>query len=102
MKNEKLSPDGRVVSFIDIGTNSVRLLVVRLNPNHSYSILTQQKQQVRLGDGEFVAPVGVSRGAAQPEHEVVVGVQDVEHERRRILVGDDRSELHVDLGRALV
>jgi exopolyphosphatase / guanosine-5'-triphosphate,3'-diphosphate pyrophosphatase len=46
-------PDGRVVSFIDIGTNSVRLLVVRLNPNHSYSILSQQKQQVRLGEGEF-------------------------------------------------
>jgi len=42
-----------VVSFIDIGTNSVRLLVVRLNPNHSYSILSQQKQQVRLGEGEF-------------------------------------------------
>jgi len=28
-------------------------MVVRLNPNHSYSILTRQKQQVRLGDGEF-------------------------------------------------
>jgi exopolyphosphatase/guanosine-5'-triphosphate,3'-diphosphate pyrophosphatase len=51
--NEKLGPGGRVVSFIDIGTNSVRLLVVRLNPNHSYSILTQQKQQIRLGEGEF-------------------------------------------------
>jgi len=45
--------NGRVVAFIDIGTNSVRLLVVRLNPNHSYSILTRQKQQVRLGEGEF-------------------------------------------------
>jgi len=53
MKNNKLGPNGRVVSFIDIGTNSVRLLVVRLNPNHSYSILTQQKQQIRLGEGEF-------------------------------------------------
>jgi exopolyphosphatase/guanosine-5'-triphosphate,3'-diphosphate pyrophosphatase len=53
VKNEKLGPGGRVVAFIDIGTNSVRLLVVRLNPNHSYSILTQQKQQVRLGEGEF-------------------------------------------------
>jgi exopolyphosphatase/guanosine-5'-triphosphate,3'-diphosphate pyrophosphatase len=41
------------VSFIDIGTNSVRLLVVRLNQNHSYTILTRQKQQVRLGEGEF-------------------------------------------------
>ena len=44
---------GRVVAFIDIGTNSIRILVVRLNPNHSYSILTREKQQVRLGDGEF-------------------------------------------------
>ena len=53
MKTRKLGPNGRVVSFIDIGTNSVRLLVVRLNPNHSYTILTRQKQQVRLGEGEF-------------------------------------------------
>jgi exopolyphosphatase / guanosine-5'-triphosphate,3'-diphosphate pyrophosphatase len=52
----KLKPpgrNGRVVAFVDIGTNSVRLLVVRLNPNHSYTVLTRQKQQVRLGDGEF-------------------------------------------------
>ena len=53
MKTKKIGPDGRVVSFIDIGTNSVRLLVVRLNSNHSYSILSRQKQQVRLGEGEF-------------------------------------------------
>lgn len=36
-----------------MGTNSIRVLVVRLNPNHSYTILTRQKQQVRLGEGEF-------------------------------------------------
>jgi exopolyphosphatase/guanosine-5'-triphosphate,3'-diphosphate pyrophosphatase len=53
MKRRKVGQNGRVVSFIDIGTNSVRLLVVRLNPNHSYSILTRQKQQVRLGEGEY-------------------------------------------------
>ncbi len=53
MKPKKISPEGRVVSFIDIGTNSVRILVVRLNPNHSYTILSRQKQQVRLGEGEF-------------------------------------------------
>ena len=53
MRSRKIGPNGRVVSFIDIGTNSVRLLVVRLNPNHSYTILTRQKQQVRLGEGEF-------------------------------------------------
>jgi exopolyphosphatase/guanosine-5'-triphosphate,3'-diphosphate pyrophosphatase len=58
-------PDGRVVGFIDIGTNSIRLLVVRLNPNHSYTILTRQKQQVRLGEGEFeeevILPEAVER-----------------------------------------
>ena len=53
MKTGTMGPDGRVVSFLDIGTNSVRLLVVRLNPNHSYSILSRQKQQVRLGEGEY-------------------------------------------------
>jgi exopolyphosphatase/guanosine-5'-triphosphate,3'-diphosphate pyrophosphatase len=53
VNTKEVGPNGRVVSFIDIGTNSVRLLVVRLNPNHSYSILTRQKQQVRLGEGEF-------------------------------------------------
>jgi len=51
--NPPVIPAGRVVAFIDIGTNSVRLLVVRFNPNHSYTILTRQKQQVRLGEGEF-------------------------------------------------
>ena len=50
---KKPGQNGRVVAFIDIGTNSIRLLVVRLNPNHSYTILTRQKQQVRLGEGEF-------------------------------------------------
>ncbi|HXX55657.1 MAG TPA: Ppx/GppA phosphatase family protein [Methanoregula sp.] len=53
MKPPKPGPSGRVVAFLDIGTNSVRLLVVRLNPNHSYTILSRQKQQVRLGEGEF-------------------------------------------------
>ncbi|MFA6225715.1 MAG: Ppx/GppA phosphatase family protein [Methanoregula sp.] len=53
MRSKKLGQNGRVVAFVDIGTNSIRLLVVRLNPNHSYTILTRQKQQVRLGEGEF-------------------------------------------------
>ncbi|NLW74838.1 MAG: hypothetical protein GXY18_00180, partial [Methanomicrobiales archaeon] len=43
----------RVVGFIDLGTNSVRLLVVRLNTNGSYTLLTQQKEVIRLGEGEY-------------------------------------------------
>ncbi|HOX35174.1 MAG TPA: Ppx/GppA phosphatase family protein [Methanoregulaceae archaeon] len=53
MSPDTLPVQCRVVSFIDIGTNSVRLLVVRFNPNHSFTVLSRQKQQVRLGEGEF-------------------------------------------------
>ena len=41
------------VAFLDLGTNSMRLLVVRVEPDGSYAILTQQKEAVRLGDGAF-------------------------------------------------
>jgi len=47
------SSNGHVVSFMDIGTNSVRLLIVRIASNHSYTTLTQQKEVVRLGENEF-------------------------------------------------
>ncbi len=43
----------KVVGFIDIGTNAVRLLVVRINPNLSYTTISQQKEVVRLGEQEF-------------------------------------------------
>jgi exopolyphosphatase/guanosine-5'-triphosphate,3'-diphosphate pyrophosphatase len=45
--------EGEVVAFIDIGTNSVRLLVVRINPNFSYTVISQEKEVVRLGEQEF-------------------------------------------------
>ncbi len=45
--------DGRVVAFFDIGTNSIRLLVVCLHRDCTYQVLTRQKEVVRLGEGEF-------------------------------------------------
>jgi exopolyphosphatase/guanosine-5'-triphosphate,3'-diphosphate pyrophosphatase len=42
-----------VVGFVDIGTNAIRLLVVRINPNFSYTIISQEKEVVRLGEDEF-------------------------------------------------
>lgn len=44
-----------VVAFIDLGTYSVRLLIVRVNSNKSFTILTDQKESVRLGGDEFAS-----------------------------------------------
>jgi exopolyphosphatase/guanosine-5'-triphosphate,3'-diphosphate pyrophosphatase len=56
---------GKVVGFVDIGTNAVRLLVVRINPNFSYTIISQEKEVVRLGEQEFkdnlLKPVAMER-----------------------------------------
>jgi exopolyphosphatase/guanosine-5'-triphosphate,3'-diphosphate pyrophosphatase len=48
-----MKTDEHVVAFVDIGTNSVRLLVVRINPNFSYTTICQEKEVVRLGEQEF-------------------------------------------------
>ncbi|HLN89666.1 MAG TPA: Ppx/GppA phosphatase family protein [Candidatus Binatia bacterium] len=50
---ENVKTVGQVVGFVDIGTNAVRLLVVRVNPNFSYTIISQEKEVVRLGEDEF-------------------------------------------------
>ncbi|HBE80386.1 MAG TPA: Ppx/GppA family phosphatase, partial [Firmicutes bacterium] len=46
--------EGQIVAFIDIGTNSIRLLMIQYN-HDSYRVITQQKETVRLGEGEFSA-----------------------------------------------
>ncbi|MBK6768425.1 MAG: Ppx/GppA family phosphatase [Ardenticatenales bacterium] len=43
----------QVKAFIDIGTNSVRLVLVRITADGSTTELTQRKETVRLGEGEF-------------------------------------------------
>lgn len=44
---------GKPIAFIDIGTNSIRLLLAQYYGNYNYRILTQQKETTRLGEGEF-------------------------------------------------
>jgi exopolyphosphatase / guanosine-5'-triphosphate,3'-diphosphate pyrophosphatase len=61
----------RIVAFIDIGTNSIRLFVVRLNPDCSYIVLTSQKEAVRLGEGEF--ETGLITGEAMDRAVMVAG-----------------------------
>src|SRR5512133_3495044 len=54
MEQEAIIAEPRVVAFLDLGTNSIRLLLVRINPNLSYTVLSRQKEVVRLGEGEFI------------------------------------------------
>ncbi len=56
------------VAYIDIGTNSARLMVVRFDPGHSWTVLSMQKETVRLGEGEFgevrlLQPAAMERAA---------------------------------------
>jgi exopolyphosphatase/guanosine-5'-triphosphate,3'-diphosphate pyrophosphatase len=44
----------RNIAFIDIGTNSIRLLLVRIEPNGAITTLSVQKETVRLGEAEFI------------------------------------------------
>ena len=53
----------QAIGFIDVGTNSVRLMVVRLEPDRSWSTITLQKEPVRLGEGAFGA--GNNRNGSQ-------------------------------------
>lgn len=43
----------RIVSFIDLGTNSLRMLVARVNDSGVVRVLNEAKHMVRLGEGEF-------------------------------------------------
>ena len=46
--------DANILAAIDIGTNSMRLSVVRLNPEAgTWATMMQEKLTVRLGQGEF-------------------------------------------------
>ena len=53
MNDTPTHAEARHVALMDIGTNSIRLLIVRINPNQSTNVLIQLKQTVRLGEGEF-------------------------------------------------
>jgi exopolyphosphatase/guanosine-5'-triphosphate,3'-diphosphate pyrophosphatase len=46
----------KIFAAMDIGTNSVRLGVVQVQGDKTWTTLASQKQVVRLGEGEFAAP----------------------------------------------
>lgn len=53
LSSPKIPDEGRTVALVDLGTNSIRLLLVRVSPDLSYSVLSHRKETVRLGEGEY-------------------------------------------------
>ncbi|WP_295636786.1 Ppx/GppA phosphatase family protein [uncultured Mailhella sp.] len=43
----------RTVAIMDLGSNSLRMMIVRIGENRVTSVLNQVKQMVRLGEGAF-------------------------------------------------
>lgn len=61
------SLDGtKVIAFLDIGTNSVRLLIIGISRDRSWKVLARHKSVVRLGEREFekhtLIPEAIERG----------------------------------------
>ena len=55
--DERRSPAERerdIGAFIDLGTNSARLVLVRFEPDGGHTVLSQLKEVVRLGEDEFI------------------------------------------------
>lgn len=51
----EIGESGRVVAFIDLGSNSLRLLVARITSQGVVRVLNEAKQMVRLGEGAFAS-----------------------------------------------
>ncbi len=62
-----MQTEARTFAAIDIGTNSIRLAVVRSEANQKITTLAQHREVVRLGEGEFttdrMTPDAIRRGA---------------------------------------
>jgi exopolyphosphatase/guanosine-5'-triphosphate,3'-diphosphate pyrophosphatase len=62
-------PDGSIpdaLAAIDIGTNSVHMLIARVAANDRFEVITRQKEMVRLGSGQgemkVLEPDAIDRG----------------------------------------
>ena len=62
------SADPDVIAAIDIGTNSIHMVVARVASNDRFEVITRQKEMVRLGSGheemKHLEPDAIDRGVA--------------------------------------
>lgn len=71
-----IDPTPTIYAAIDIGTNSMHLVVARAHKGGGYDVLTTEKEMVRLGTGggemKELAPEAIDRGIAALERMVAV------------------------------
>ena len=58
-----------VLAAIDIGTNSVHMVVARMAPDGRFEVITRHKEMVRLGESgddhlKHLTPGAIDRGVA--------------------------------------
>ena len=53
MSAEPSAAGGRILAVLDLGSNSLRMMIVRIGANRVSGVLNQVKQMVRLGEGAF-------------------------------------------------
>lgn len=62
------APEPDALAAIDIGTNSVHMVIARIAANDRFEIVTRQKEMVRLGSGQgemrLLEPDAIDRGVA--------------------------------------
>ena len=65
------------LAIIDMGSNSIRFVVIQIADNNSYSMLYQQKESIRLGEGLSVSGC-LSADGMERAHPHFVNLGDTE------------------------
>jgi len=53
METEDIKVHDKILAFIDIGTNSIRMIIIGLKKNRSYTVIREEREVVRLGESVF-------------------------------------------------
>jgi len=53
METTDIKVHDKILAFIDIGTNSIRMIIIGLKKNRSYTVIREEREVVRLGESVF-------------------------------------------------
>src|SRR6185436_4411344 len=84
------------IAAIDIGTNSIHMIVAQVRPDFSFEVIDREKEMVRLGagglDGRALTPDAMQAGL-QVLSEFLQAVTDQTGIRPRVISGTEEARL---------